>query len=471
MNDRNRLESFFGPLNRRLSEAAETHRRRLEQFFLELKPRLDAARWLEAEMDRRFAPKFNVLDLVQPDELRLSGIIAGLLEPKGRHGQGALFLRCLLDKLQFDFDGDHEELRRSRVTIESTNEDQSRLDIKVEIGHRHCLAIENKPWAEDQTNQVRDYLKALEKYKSHLLIYLSGNGKGPSEDSLGKADRERLAEQLAGGQRRFAVVPYRAADLDDEFNEFRLGFSLVDWLAECRMKCDADKLSWFLRDVEDYCKHRFGGKPMTTAEHTAIKDFVLSDDSNWETALAVFNALPEIKREVCEPFLEKLQEKVLGRLRSDNLLVGARGDYAYKKGAAPYVCIYSGRWRPYSGGKRASICLCADYAGPNQWYISVRAPIYTSDMGDADKDRWKKIRKRLYDKLGRGDGQASNVSDMWYKGIQGEYRNWDPLIPAIYQELQQEEGGEIMRYFVEKFVEIAKVAVPIIDSLEVDPSS
>lgn len=261
VNDHSRLESFFGSLNRRLSEAAEVHRRRLERFFLELKPRLDAARWLEAEMDRRFARRFNVLDLVQPDELRLSGIIAGLLEPKGRHGQGALFLRCLLDKVEFDFDGDDEALRHSRVTTESTNEDQSRLDIKVEIDPRHCLAIENKPWAEDQPNQVRDYLKALEKYESHLLIYLSGNGKGPSEGSLGKADREQLAEQLAGGRRRFAIVPYRAVDLDDEFNDFRPGFSLADWLAECRTKCEADRVRRFLRDVEDYCQHHLEGGP------------------------------------------------------------------------------------------------------------------------------------------------------------------------------------------------------------------
>ncbi len=260
VNDHSRLESFFGSLNRRLSEAAEAGSRRLERFFLELKPRLEAARWLEAERDRRFAPRFNVLDLVQPDELRLSRIIAGLLDPKGKHGQGAWFLRCLLDKLQFDFDGDDEDLNRSHVTLESTNEDQSRLDIKVEIGHRHCLAIENKPWAKDQTNQVGDYLKALEKYESHLLIYLSGNGKGPGEDSLGKAERERLAEQLAGGRRRFAILPYRAAaKLDDEFSDFRPGFSLADWLAECRTKCDADKLRWFLRDVEDYCQHHLEG--------------------------------------------------------------------------------------------------------------------------------------------------------------------------------------------------------------------
>ena len=260
VNDHSRLESFFGSLTRRLSEAAEADSRRLERFFLELKPRLDAARWLEAELDRRFAPRFNVLDLLKPKELDLSRIIANLLDPKGKHGQGALFLRCLLDKLRFDFDGDDEDLNRSHVTLESTNEDQSRLDIKVEIGRRHCLAIENKPWAEDQPNQVGDYLKALENYESHLLIYLSGNGKGPSEDSLEKADREQLAEQLAGGLRRFAIVPYRAsAKLEDEFNDFRPGFSLADWLAECRTKCDADKLRWFLRDVEDYCQHHLEG--------------------------------------------------------------------------------------------------------------------------------------------------------------------------------------------------------------------
>ena len=36
----------------------------------------------------------------------------------------------------------------------------------------------------DQPNQVKDYLKALEKYDLHLLIYLSGNGKGPSGSSF-----------------------------------------------------------------------------------------------------------------------------------------------------------------------------------------------------------------------------------------------------------------------------------------------
>ena len=213
---------------------------------------------------------------------------------------------------------------------------------------------------------------------------------------------------------------------------------------------------------------------MTTAEHTAIKEFVLADDSNWETAMAVCNALPEIKKEVCEPFLEKLQEKVLGKLKSDtdNLLVGAKASGVTKY--ATYVYIYSRRWRPYDARKRggaatrASIYLCAAGEGPNNWYITVPPPIPISDMEEADRSRWKEIETRLHDTFGRG--YRGNY-DVWFEYVKDEYRDWDPLIPAICQELQQGEGGEILRYFVEKFVEIAEVAVPIIDSLEVDPSS
>ncbi len=207
---------------------------------------------------------------------------------------------------------------------------------------------------------------------------------------------------------------------------------------------------------------------MTTAEHTAIKEFVLAHDSNWETAMAVCNALPEIKREVCEPFLEKLQEKVLGRLRSDNLLVDAKGDYAYGKGAASYVCIYSGRWRPYDGGKRVSVALRAESAAPSNWYVCVAHPMYINDMEEKTRVRWKEIATRLQEKL---KGRFQGHWNAWYGKIDDKYRDWDPLIPAIYQELQREESGEIMRYFVEKFVEIAKEAVPIIDSLEVESSS
>ena len=67
-----------------------------ERFFAELVPRLDSARVLERELDRKLAHRFNVLDYLRDDELGLSRIIADLLNPEKSHGQGTLFLQTLL---------------------------------------------------------------------------------------------------------------------------------------------------------------------------------------------------------------------------------------------------------------------------------------------------------------------------------------------------------------------------------------
>ena len=55
----------------------------------------------------------------------------------------------------------------------------------------------------------------------------------------------------------------------------------------------------------------------------------------------------------------------------------------------------------------------------------------------------------------------------WY--VVDEYRNWDLLIPDLHRESQQDGGGKIAGYFVDKFVEIAEFAKPILDDIEGSP--
>ena len=47
----------------------------------------------------RLAPEFNPFDFIAPNEIKLSRILAWLLNPKEKHGQGARFLRLLPDIL------------------------------------------------------------------------------------------------------------------------------------------------------------------------------------------------------------------------------------------------------------------------------------------------------------------------------------------------------------------------------------
>ena len=158
---------------------------------------MDTARVLDQELDRNLARRFNVLDYLKTDELGLSRIIADLVNPDASHGQGVLFLRTFLANLEgLKGTPDWPDLDRSRIKVipEQSITDQRRIDVLVEIENpeskerTHCLAIENKPYAHDQENQVKDYLGYLKgKYNNRfLLIYLSPTGEGPSERSVPK---------------------------------------------------------------------------------------------------------------------------------------------------------------------------------------------------------------------------------------------------------------------------------------------
>ena len=433
----------------------------LERFFLELAPRLETARVLDRELDRQLVRRFNVLDYLRKDELGLSRVVADLLNPEGNHGQGTVFLRLLLDKLGFKIDGKIDD---SRVDVELTIGDKGRLDVAVRIDERHCLAIENKPYAADQPNQVKGYLEWLEQYDKHMLIYLSPTGEGPEEHSIGKADLAEFREH--DGPRRFVIMPYhQAADPDDGFDRFRLSFSLADWLADCRRNCDVDRLRWFLREAETFCRREFGGNTMTLTESSTFKNFVLSDSRNAETAHFVHARWSDLRKEVGERFLKRISRKI-----EEKMPEGVVCKFKFGRRYHNWIAAYSNNWKPYenptnvAGLQQTSIRLQTDEDGLNDWYITVQSPLPRNRMEGDDSSRRENLDREIPNKLKHGNSSDWHI---WWKYVE-EYRDWEPsLFPKIYRELELEgDGGEITDYFVENFVEIANDVIPIINHIE-----
>ncbi len=215
-----------------------------KQLLSELTPQLALARTLESEFGRYLAPRFNVLDYLRDNEYGLSRIIAALLDPRGTHGQGPLFLRKFLEGIPFfrsrealDLEGD-----RVSVSVEKVIADQRRIDIAVHIvtldGIEYGLAIENKPYAADQEDQVSDYLTHLEeRYEEgkFVLVYLSPKGEGPSEWSIREEQREKYRDRLVlmaycGRNGQNEQHPKSPCGRDESHSR-----SLDRWLGTCRV--------------------------------------------------------------------------------------------------------------------------------------------------------------------------------------------------------------------------------------------
>ena len=467
-------ERFFTDLNTRLDKARQADRMEYQRFFAELAPRLDTAKVLERELDRNLARRFNVLDYVKRDELGLSRIIADLLNPKASHGQETLFLRTLLGSLNKTLHWPALDMRDISVVVEQVITAERRIDVYVQIGGgdaAHCLAIENKPYSGDQENQIKDYLEYLkEKYgERFLLIYLSPKGKGPSERSIHKKE----LDQWKG---RFAIMPYyRGQEEKDKFTAFRLPHSLAEWLGECRKNCEVDRLRWFLRDAEEFCQRKFGGQAMTTnSEKKAVRDFLLGpgDPKNLKSALAVYDSWPDVEADVCKRFLKQVCCRIEGEVKENEKLKGFTSDivvkwhYEGQKKYSKWIDLYWNCWGPDEVESSIStrcptIRLATDEKGPNGWWIGVRSLIPVGEMASGDKKRRQSLIAQLKTAFGRGESDDDWWP--WWEGVDDKFQNWNSLVPDLHQECEK-QGCEITRYFVDKFIEIAEKAIPIINS-------
>lgn len=485
--DRCRPSRFFNELGASLDDVQRADRRRRLHLFAHLSPRLEAARALERELDRHLARRFNVFDYLSTDEVALSRIIADLLDPEARHGQGTRFLRTLLDELTEIGgrpDPDAGVMKRIHVVTERVIADNRRLDVAVEIpgtDRPYCLAIENKPYADDQRNQVSDYLRFLQwKYPDRfLLIYLSPTGQGPSSWSLPR-------KELGKWTGRLAVMGYWSDTggsgpeqhaAGDRYDDFRVGLSLAAWFSACRRRCGPDRLRWFLSEAEVFCKRRFGGHSMTTDSETrTIKEYLFANPEHLETAQSVSDAWVRVKAVLCRGFLEHLRTALAKRARKEwpdiapDLRVGCR--YGGEKSYSNFLWLHRASWTPWEGHKKnhpppkgcTAIALqSGSTAGPNKWYWGVLHPLDKSGMTDADMERRERLEDGLRNKF---DGVIQSGS-WWphWRFVDDEMGSWNSLLPALYREWK-DGGGEVTDFYVGGMMDIATKAIPIIDEIE-----
>lgn len=139
--------------------------------------------------------KFNIFTILERDrsETRHSRFLAELLDPKGSHGQGKVYLKLFYETLEEEFKerwlGQNISFNletftdKALVYTEQSNGENGLIDIIIETT-AHAIIIENKIYAGDQDKQLERYAQS-KKNKNILIIYLTLDGHQPSQNSLG----------------------------------------------------------------------------------------------------------------------------------------------------------------------------------------------------------------------------------------------------------------------------------------------
>lgn len=227
-------------------------------FFDGLESRLEGARTYHAKSARLLGTRFNTFYFFQYEK-QLSNILADLLKPFGSHGQEGDFLNAFLSIFERDertksnnaIRGLRDRIGTGRLWVQPEEFTPGGRPIDIVIScDGFGLGIENKPWAGDQTGQLRAYAEYLSRAyaKGWMLVYISGSGNPPTPDSL---PQEMRLEYLQNGN----------------YSEISYSDGLANWLNECVRACDSDKVRWFLRDFRNFAILEFSTLRLAENNH------------------------------------------------------------------------------------------------------------------------------------------------------------------------------------------------------------
>jgi len=166
-------------------------------------------RHYEEALTRASGERFNLFNILHVGHYEVrthSPMLAELLNPKGSHGQGTVFLKHFLAELNI-----HDFAAESARVETEVSIPLGRLDIVITDGNHRSIFIENKIYAVLQDKQ-------LERYHEHNpkanLLFLTLNCEDPSDWATNTA--------------------YKTESFKKVFQKLSYKTNIVRWLESCR---------------------------------------------------------------------------------------------------------------------------------------------------------------------------------------------------------------------------------------------
>ena len=236
----------------------------------------------------RLAPEFSIFDYVRDDEMGISRCIASLLDPRGKHGQGNLFLEAFLQCI-----GSAASWAKNAgsclVVPEKQANGQRRIDIHLEFPNG-AIGIENKPWAGDQDNQLTDYARYLKDAagaKKWLLLFLCD--RDPSDNSMTQCEQEKLSST---GQ--FVRCNYS---------------EVIEWLEICACKSKALNVRIFIEELAKFIRVNIKGE-LDMSEEKETCSIILESKESLGSAFEIFKAIDGVKKGLMKKFRNDLESEL-----------------------------------------------------------------------------------------------------------------------------------------------------------------
>lgn len=332
----------------------------------------------------QLAPDFNLFDYLRDDELGISACLAGLLDPKEKHGQGTVFLNAFLETVGKKATwAKSSENCRVRTEVDANG----RLDIYLEFPEG-VIGIENKPWAGDQPGQLSryaDHLKAVCPTNNWLLLFFCD--RKPSKQSMTPSIEEACFDWC-------------------NYSE------IVSWLNICAGSAKALTVRVFIEELAKFIRTKVSGK-LDMSDEKETCDSILKSNASFGAAMQISKALNSAKTKL----LEKLRVNLTAELEVHGFyLVWDKGLETSWKSSFGFGVKF---W------EEQKLYLRFEFANPqlNGFFWGIKKD---SDALARDSAIWSQIYQVMLEKF--GSGTASDFFP-WYSTLQkasvdSDIENW-----------------------------------------------
>lgn len=368
-------------------------------LFSGLQATLDAAERYQRTQDRELALNFNpLLSFFKIGENQFSSMLAFFLNPKQAHGQGDVFLKAFLK--QSCLDERIGNWNTVDVITEQPTEANRRIDIFLRFDSRQfAIGIENKIWAADQREQLKDYSAYLKRHfsENQCLLYMPPYEKKANSWTIPEADRETLETA-----KQFLCFDHSV----------QTSALLETWISICQ----AANVRIFLKQLHQFIQHEINGESVM-GQNELVADFILAGDKRLDLAHAISKALGLAYDNIVtgmKPRLRELARACDMELDENNYqmvrgLAGNRFFFLFPEGTDAGVSIgfeWSARW--FDDG---NVGFCYLFDNP--------VPLY---------------RKKMPECFGRGE---SSKSWAFWEGMAIPYRKF---AEQTYHDLHQADS-------------------------------
>lgn len=248
---------------------------------------------------------FQIFDMESDENKMHSRFINTLIDPKGRHGRGTIFLELFLESIgmscYFDnLDNVCSKVEHSigKVKIDGKKSTGGRIDIFI-WNKKKSISIENKVYANDQEMQIVRYWNYHK--GNNIVFYLNLYGSDP----IGNNSKGHLKSnnQVNGELPDFYCISYSE--------------TILDWLEKCQKEASdfpiiRETIKQYIITIKRLTK-QLTNQRMTTDINNLIIE-------NYESACAIANNLDKAKLRVIDIFLDEFKQVLKDEL-GDNWII------------------------------------------------------------------------------------------------------------------------------------------------------